>query len=1136
MHNHAPHSVSAQRDIAGNTSPNLGYNLESDGHALATLRVRVLDAMLNLASACEKMYVEINVPGVAYAKQLTHACSKDALSWDILVEFPITDAWLPSNTDLGTHPASLQAPSKSKTKSSLCSLGHTLMRKTRNRNILNNRASRSIYRSAATGLQVARGRPPRPIRRKHMNDDAVALAHDWPSTDKCAITSIEFVVWGEKDTERLYVGEAAVSVTEWGPCEEDGVWNARESITVSLTGEGNKPCGSLRVKIGMLPVPAAPPVQSVYDALCDVADVEETLSLRQAPASMAVGMIEEPEEFIDDGLTSDCADVSDVSSEWSSCSSAAQADDALMGNEKRAVSDDNMPKDDAHKTQVSFQRTLPLVSDKEADSDSQLLPGATGDGTRRPTPTLVRSTDTEESFAPQRHRRLLVRRRRALRHVSDATSDPDGNDESRRWRLLPRTRNNPKARAMESNPPRRRTSLEHDFAFGASFGRNVIAIVLCEVVSARGLPRWRNLTHTSFDMDPFAVLSFSHKVFRTRVCRHTLDPVWREKLMFHVHADEAQYSLRCAVYDWDNMSANDYVGEVRVDMETLIHAAPQPDENGLYAVGAEGDQTMLEFDLPLMREHGDETAKFGSHQPTVQLRCMFRPYAALRQRFWREMLLLYDTNDTGTLDAEELQTMLLGLGSTLTPATLAGFFAQFGKDMQSDELTVNEAVRVLEMELQRPWAERRAASETDADSDAPPDETDEETTVRGASENNKARNSCVHDAQSAERVVRLRSCPLCRLSYRSRADERDIITHLALCASRDWRSVGDVLMPSFVTASQARRKWYTNVFTVLSQGGYHVGANSANILVRDRRTGQLLEEKMQVHVRLGIRLLYQGAENRMNGVRARRMLRSLSVRQGAKYDAPSSVRAIMPFVAFHELKLDEMVDPISSFNSFNAFFSRRIRMELRPIADPDDARTLVSCADCRLMAFASVIRATQLWIKGRQFSVHKLLGGGSPSAHEDVAGPEFGLVIFRLAPQDYHRFHAPVDGVVGAPKRIEGEYYTVNPMAIRSAIDVYGENTRVIIPLHTELFGTVYVVAIGAMMVGSVLLSVTEGQRIARGDELGYFQFGGSTLVLLVESKAVRLDADLLANSDACIETLVQVGMRIGRATEAVYT
>ena len=93
------------------------------------------------------------------------------------------------------------------------------------------------------------------------------------------------------------------------------------------------------------------------------------------------------------------------------------------------------------------------------------------------------------------------------------------------------------------------------------------------------------------------------------------------------------------------------------------------------------------------------------------------------------------------------------------------------------------------------------------------------------------------------------------------------MTHLAVCASQDWARVDRIVVGNYVTASQAQRKWYTKVISKVSGGGYGVGANSANIIVQNRRTGGLEEEKMQVYVRLGIRLLYKGWKGRMEGAR-----------------------------------------------------------------------------------------------------------------------------------------------------------------------------------------------------------------------------------------------------------------------------
>ena len=118
------------------------------------------------------------------------------------------------------------------------------------------------------------------------------------------------------------------------------------------------------------------------------------------------------------------------------------------------------------------------------------------------------------------------------------------------------------------------------------------------------------------------------------------------------------------------------------------------------------------------------------------------------------------------------------------------------------------------------------------------------------------------DERGEEHVVEIWECPLCHQPRLNKKSDADIITHIATCASQDWRQVNNIVMAGFVTASQARRKWYSKVITKISYGGYELGANSANILVQDRISGQINEERMSVYVRIGIRLLYKGLKSR----------------------------------------------------------------------------------------------------------------------------------------------------------------------------------------------------------------------------------------------------------------------------------
>ncbi|PPQ93553.1 hypothetical protein CVT25_005520, partial [Psilocybe cyanescens] len=838
-----------------------------------------------------------------------------------------------------------------------------------------------------------------------------------------------------------------------------------------------------------------------------------------------------------------------------------------------------------------------------------------------------------------------------------------------------------------------------DFEFKG--GKNdIVGIVMLEIQGADDLPRLANMTRTGWDMDPFVVISFGKKVFRTRVIRHSRNPVWDEKLLFHVRRYETSFKVQLSVLDWDKLSSNDHIGDVYFDVNELVRSAPQPDaETGLYPVGGEegekGAEGMREYSLPLST--AKEMKWEAKHNPVIRFKAKYQPYDALRQRFWRQYLTQYDTDNTCALSYLELRAMLDSLGSTLTSATVSSFFTRYGKRPHEDEISIEQAVMCLEEELGRPEGEKKrvggsgdageggdgdggdgelstsavtpvvgalgprgeelaleldkldfagpvnhareeegayttepmqmplrdaaagldpmmvpttpdlSSDDMDAEemagvgagagagntspllapgapvpvktakrnklrfrralskkntgdsftSAAPSSSTSPEPRLRfrralskkntGDSFTSAAPSSSTSSSPSSspnhpetmdsslssedpnpvERIINVKNCPLCHRPRLNSKAEMDIVTHLAVCASGDWGKVDRIVVGNFVTASQAQRKWYTKVLGRVGGGDYRIGANSANIIVQNRMTGQLEEEKMQVYVRLGIRLLYKGASSRMEGGRARRLLKSLSIKQGIKYDDPESAKEIPAFIEFHGLKVDEILDPLDSFKTFNQFFYRKLKPSARPIECPTDPYRLVSAADCRLMTFATVSEATRLWIKGREFSVARLLGEHYKAEAERYVGG--ALAIFRLAPQDYHRFHSPVDGKVGAMMDIEGEYYTVNPQAIRSALDVYGENARKIVPIDSPQFGRVFAVCVGAMMVGSIKTTVQEGEWISRGQEFGYFAFGGSTIVILFEKGRVEWDEDLLINGRASLETLVRVGMGIGR-------
>ncbi|KAM0398238.1 hypothetical protein ACHAQC_003909 [Fusarium culmorum] len=579
-----------------------------------------------------------------------------------------------------------------------------------------------------------------------------------------------------------------------------------------------------------------------------------------------------------------------------------------------------------------------------------------------------------------------------------------------------------------------------------------------------------------------------------------------------------------------------------------------------------GDSDFHEYTVPLKLKDLEKWEK--KHNPILYLRAKYMPYDALRQQFWRAMLRQYDADESGRISRIELTTMLEALGSTLTEATIDTFFSRFPhRDADNEEnweLTMDEVVICLEDQLQ--GKRRSSATAGDKLKHLVPDMKNLLHVSRPGNNNNNSNggseNTSVLDLSATsgtqtpisnvptlktpadeegdpldksdsgddrgeEHVVEIRECPICHQPRLNKRKDADIITHIATCASQDWRQVNSVLVGGFVTASQAQRKWYSKVITKISYGGYKLGANSANILVQDRLTGQINEEKMSVYVRLGIRLLYKGLKSRdMENKRIRKLLKNLSVKQGKKFDDPASKDEIEKFIAFHGLDMSEVLLPLEEFNNFNEFFYRALKPDARPCSAPHNPHIIVSPADCRSVVFNSISTATKIWVKGREFNMKRLLGDAYP---EDVSRFEGGaLGIFRLAPQDYHRFHIPVDGVMGKPKTIEGEYYTVNPMAIRSALDVYGENVRVLVPIDSEAHGRVMVICVGAMMVGSTVITRNEGDKVQRAEELGYFKFGGSTILLLFEPGRMVFDDDLVDNGHDALETLVRVGMSVG--------
>ena len=243
---------------------------------------------------------------------------------------------------------------------------------------------------------------------------------------------------------------------------------------------------------------------------------------------------------------------------------------------------------------------------------------------------------------------------------------------------------------------------------------------------------------------------------------------------------------------------------------------------------------------------------------------------------------------------------------------------------------------------------------------------------------------------------------------------------------------------------------------------------------------------------------------------------------GWRMNRPASRGKVLPFIRDFGLEVNEFADPPESFRTFNEFFYRRLKPSARPV-DADPA-AVVFPADGRHLGFADVSQVDGVFVKGQRFDLPRLLG----SAELAVRYARGVMVLSRLCPVDYHRFHFPLVGRVSETRRLNGPLYSVNPIALRRNLGYLWENRRTLTTLETEKCGSVLVLEIGATNVGSIVQTYQPMTTVKKGEEKGYFRFGGSSTLLLFEPGRVRLAADLVEQSRNQRELYAHVGDRLG--------
>ena len=296
----------------------------------------------------------------------------------------------------------------------------------------------------------------------------------------------------------------------------------------------------------------------------------------------------------------------------------------------------------------------------------------------------------------------------------------------------------------------------------------------------------------------------------------------------------------------------------------------------------------------------------------------------------------------------------------------------------------------------------------------------------------------------------------------------------------------------------------------------------------DRRTKK--EEKEKVYGKFFIELLY--SQTLLSKIAALLLLPLVSKipftshLYGRIQKSHWSRKKVKPFIEKFKVDTTEFLDPVSSYQSFNDFFIRKLKPSARPIAPGHDIAVLP--ADGRYLVFPSIHLSDGFVIKDKKFHLEKLLNS-TTLAHKYAHG---SMVIARLCPTDYHRFHFPASGIPTSPKLINGHLYSVNPLALQNNIHYLTENKRYITELHTKKFGTIQYIEVGATYVGTVHQTYIANEPYAKGDEKGYFSFGGSCIILLFEPGRIQFDQDLLEASHQKIETLALMGQSLGRALE----
>lgn len=252
----------------------------------------------------------------------------------------------------------------------------------------------------------------------------------------------------------------------------------------------------------------------------------------------------------------------------------------------------------------------------------------------------------------------------------------------------------------------------------------------------------------------------------------------------------------------------------------------------------------------------------------------------------------------------------------------------------------------------------------------------------------------------------------------------------------------------------------------------------------------------------------------------------ISVLYGYMQDLATSKNKIPEFVKNFDIKMEDYLpeegrsanDPYSSFNKF---FIRKFKAGKRSFIK--EQNLMPAFCEARYFGYDSIKDDDQIPVKGKFLNSEELLANEKwTETFRD--GP---LLLARLCPVDYHRFHFPDNGTVLDHYKVTGLYHSVNPIALKVKGDIFSTNVREVTILETENFGKLAYVEVGAICVGKIVQS-TELKSFQRGDEKGYFLFGGSTVIVIGEKGKWKPSNDISENTQKGMETYLHLGVEAG--------